>query len=101
MNELSETDPVPGNTSAYLRGALASQRGDLHEACEWLATAETLGHRAGLVIPSEALKRNRGRLLAGPEGQRVIDEADAALSSLGIVNPARWAATFAAGIVPA
>src|SRR5262249_14599662 len=44
-----------------------------------------------------AARRRRGELAGGEEGQRFVDEADAAMRAQGICNPARMTAMFFPG----
>ncbi len=87
------------SVAAYIRAALASQRGEYPLAIRLLEQAEASARRAGNVVPAECLKRHRGQLSGDPTGQLIVGEADQALATTGVRNPSKWAASFVAGIV--
>jgi hypothetical protein len=97
---LAQLQRAEGDAAAHLiRGAIASQRGQRAQAIEQLRVAELCCRQAGANVPAENVKRHRSRLIAGPEGERLRADADAALTQHGVANPPRWAVTFAGGVV--
>jgi hypothetical protein len=86
-------------SACVIRAALAAQHGELADARRLLARAETACLSVGMVVPANAIRRQLGRITGGEVGRRRIEEADAGLRQLGVVNPARWADAFVFGSV--
>jgi hypothetical protein len=78
--------PVATATQA----AIAFQRGNQDRALALLGEAEERFASREMAAYRDMARRQRGLLLGGEEGQKLIDEADAALSARGVVNPARF-----------
>jgi hypothetical protein len=90
----------PGVLYIYLwklDASVAATRGDRERALAMLLKAETICVECELGMVLEPLRRRRGELLGGEEGRALVEAADAAMRAEGIVNPARWAASFVPG----
>jgi serine/threonine protein kinase len=79
-----------------LGASLAATRGDRERALDLLARAEA-ACAAGMGMLVAPLRRRRGELLGGDEGQALVDAADAAMRAQGVVDPARVAASMVPG----
>jgi len=83
--------------AAALRGAVASVRGDDGGAIDWLRRAEPLLARASLDMLVATVKRARGRLMGGQEGQRLEADAQQWFADQGVCEPARFGAMVVPG----
>lgn len=82
-----------------VRGAVAFLRGDREEALARVSAAfDAYAERpAYYALTAALLRRQRGRLLSGEEGARIVREAERDILEKGVRNPVRWARTFLPG----
>jgi hypothetical protein len=82
-----------------VRGATASLRGDRAEALARVTAAfDGYAERpAYYALTAALLRRQRGLLLGGDEGARIVREAERDILEKGVRNPMRWAKTFLPG----
>ena len=80
-----------------LRAGLAFHAGHLDHAVELLEEAEDLAEESELILNSVAIKRARGLLIGGDEGEMLVRSADTFLLEQGLSRPDRIAEIFAPG----
>ncbi len=80
-----------------LRAGVANLRGRSEEAVRQLATAEGGLEAADMRMYAAAARRQRGRLLGGAEGEKLVQQADALMKAEGVREPARIAAVLVPG----
>jgi len=85
--------------SLMLKAGLAFHAGNVDRAIELLEEAELLAQEADLVLSGVAMKRARGVLLGGEEGDATVQQADRYLREQGVRRPDRVAEIFGAGFV--
>lgn len=99
--ELGELSAQPGTVSRYdaaLIGAgLAHHQGRRDQAVERLLEAEKVAVGEKLLARVHYARYRRGSLIGGADGARLVDAAEAYLSSEGIANPSAWMAMNAPG----
>ncbi|WP_428262548.1 serine/threonine-protein kinase PknK [Haliangium sp.] len=74
--------------AALVRAGMAACRGDAELAAAGLARAAQDLDRGDMPLLAAAARRRRGQLVGGADGQRLIDDADAAMNLRGIARPA-------------
>jgi hypothetical protein len=87
--------------AAALRAGLAVQQGNAEAAIASLDEAERGCGARSMASHAAALRRQRGVLLGGAEGERLIASADAVLAGEGIVRPERYTAMLVPGMTRA
>jgi hypothetical protein len=88
-------DCVP--MSHLLRASIARLRGDPAGARSHLSSALQGFEATGMAVHAAIARHHLGGLIGGDEGRALIEAAHAVMTSHGIAEPARWAATFAPG----
>ncbi len=83
--------------SRLLQAGSAHLRGDDAAAVASLRAAARLADEVPMKLYAAAARRVLGHLIGGTEGERLIDEADAAFALEGVVNPTRYAALICPG----
>lgn len=78
-----------------LQAAVAAARGDSETAVNLLRTAESGFDAADMALYAAAARRRLGDLIGGDDGRRLIETADAWMSSQNVRNPARMTAMLA------
>ena len=73
-----------------LRAGALAVRGQTQAARATLAESASGFDGADMPLHAAAVRHRSALLLGGPEGQRLADEAEAALRALGLVNPTAW-----------
>jgi hypothetical protein len=80
-----------------IQGGIAALRHQTDEALVRLGDSEQGFAAADMAVYAAAARRQRGRLLSGTEGRRLVEDADACMTSQDIREPARIAAMLAPG----
>jgi len=75
-----------------LRAGAAARRGRIEPCVAELTRAEAGFERADMALHAAAARRRRGEVLAGDEGRRLVEEADAWMASQDIRNQVRMTA---------
>lgn len=88
--------PCARGAADLIRGLLSSRRGRDAEARSRFASAADFFDAAGMVLHAAAVRRHRGVLCGGDEGQSEREAAEAILRARGVADPARWCATILA-----
>ncbi len=83
--------------SKGLCAGLANLNGNTEEAVRLLAESSRLFGGHEMPNWSACATRCQGLVIGGDEGAELVREADAALTELGVFNPARWAAAWFPG----
>ena len=78
-----------------LEAAADQLEGRTDDARKHLADATLLCEAAGMQVISALARRRTGELMGGDLGARIITDADAVLHRHGVVNPVKFARTFA------
>jgi hypothetical protein len=73
-----------------LKAAVEYTNGNATEALRLLVSAEARCQAAELGVNTASVRRARGQLLGGAEGEKLIASAEAFLRAQGVVNPARF-----------
>jgi eukaryotic-like serine/threonine-protein kinase len=81
----------------FIRAAIAGARRDLVRAVALLDKATEAFTSADMFSHAAATRRRRGELLGGDEGQALVEESNAWMTSQGIQNPPRMTAMYAPG----
>jgi eukaryotic-like serine/threonine-protein kinase len=79
------TDPF----ADLIRASVAELSGDRHAALAHLASAESGFEATDTGLYAAAARFRRGELLGGPEGERLVADADAWMRKEHVANPAR------------
>ncbi|MFE8601429.1 serine/threonine-protein kinase [Archangium violaceum] len=95
ISRQGRSDSVP--VSWLLRASIARIRGDVAGARSHLASAIQGFEAAGMTVHAAIARHHQGGLIGGDEGRALVRAAHAVMTSHGIAEPARWAATFAPG----
>ncbi len=80
-----------------IRASVAALRGDTHTAVAFLASAESGFETTDAGLYSAAARSRRGELVGGTEGERLITEAEAWMTSKRVANPVRLRMLLAPG----
>lgn len=80
-----------------MRAPIAAAYGDREGAIQLLEQAETASTRSDMSACVAACRRQRGRLMGGSKGRRLVHDADIAMADLGIRYPARFVRLLAPG----
>ena len=98
-----EREPVPCARAqgALVRASIAATRGKVDVAIAGFDDAARRFAEEHMVLYAAACKRRAGELRGGPEGGRVVHEADAAFAAEGVCNAERFSATIASRVTPA
>jgi hypothetical protein len=83
--------------ACVLRAALASRCGERMRAIELLERAEAAHASAAMSLHVAYVRRRRGELIGGDEGEALVWEADRAFEEAGIREPGRWLGMLAPG----
>ncbi|MET0406003.1 MAG: protein kinase [Cystobacter sp.] len=83
--------------AALLRAAVASARGQRARALVELEEALSGLDLSGERMLVACVRRRKGELLGGAEGQALIEASEAAMRAEGIQEPARWTEVYAPG----
>jgi eukaryotic-like serine/threonine-protein kinase len=86
--------PIAAPHAGLIRAAIAHQTGQPAEAVDYLNRAEAAFAEAELALYAAVARRRRGELLKDPG---LVAEADAAITSRGVVDPGRFAGLYAPG----
>jgi len=80
-----------------LQAAVEYMNGNADEALRLMVSAEARFQAAEMSLSAAGVRRSRGQLLGGPEGEKLIASAEAFLQAQGVVNPARFVEAFGLG----
>ena len=80
-----------------LSAGIAAHRGHDEKALEHLRTVFSTTESHEMLLCAAVARRRYGELVGGDEGKQAIDEADRAITDLGIRRPDRICAIFAPG----
>jgi serine/threonine protein kinase len=94
----SEKLPWADGLAGLVRAGVAGCRGDRSGVCAILRETITVFEAAGMPLHAAVARRRLGECLDGTDGFRLIDQADAALTALGIRNPSRITALYAPAV---
>jgi hypothetical protein len=86
--------------ASLVRAGVAAAGGDLSQAEAQLRAAVDGLERADMMLYAAAARWQRGRILGGDEGQKLVASAERWMTEQGIVNKARMAAMLAPGFEP-
>jgi hypothetical protein len=91
-----EGEKLPWSTAVatMFRGALAAARGDTATAAKTLEESEIQFGAIDMRLYAAACRRRRGELLAGPEGELLVRDADARFEAEGTRNPQRMVGLY-------
>jgi predicted Ser/Thr protein kinase len=92
-----EEMPFASAYAAWLRAGVAFVRGEGGAALAKAERAQALFERADMELAAACVQHARGRMLGGSEGTAIVRKAEARLTAAGVRNPARLAASYAAG----
>ncbi|HZU39347.1 MAG TPA: protein kinase [Gemmataceae bacterium] len=87
--------------AGLLHAGAAACRGSSSSACAALEESIATFDKAGMALYAAVARRRLGECLAGTKGDRLIDEADAAMAGRDIRNPIRMTALYAPGFANA
>jgi hypothetical protein len=85
-----EQSPWADAYAHCLRASIDAMRGHAESARVRLTRAEQGFAAADMEVLAALVKRRRGTLLQGAEGQAIVAAADELLKLRGIINPLRW-----------
>ena len=83
---------------SLLRAGVARRQGDTASAKALLEQALTGFDSSRMEVHSACVRRIKGVLLGGEEGDTMVKEADALMKARGILDPPRWIAIVAPGL---
>ncbi len=89
--------PYASGQTAMWRAAIAIRRGRRDAALAAVDVALAAFAEAALPLESAYARRRKGQLLGGNAGRALVAEAEGAMRALGVVNPAPWVRSQAAG----
>jgi hypothetical protein len=92
-----ENLPWADGLAGLLQAGAAACRGDRAGAGAILRETIVTFEKVGMPLHAAVARRRLGECLADAEGNRLIDEADAAMAGRDIRNPVRWTALYAPG----
>ncbi|HWE29875.1 MAG TPA: hypothetical protein VHB97_17815, partial [Polyangia bacterium] len=89
--------PYASGQTAMWRAAIATRRGKRDAALAQVEVALACFAEAALPLESAYARRRKGQILGGEGGRALVTEAEAAMRTLGIVNPPFWVRSQAPG----
>jgi eukaryotic-like serine/threonine-protein kinase len=89
--------PYASGQTAMWRAAIAIRRGQRDAALAAVEAALAYFGEASLPLESAYARRRKGQIVGGNSGRALVAEAEAAMKALGVVNPAPWVRSQAAG----
>ena len=92
-----ERMPWASGLALLLRAGVASVRRRPQEALRFLEAAERDFRAADMALHAAVASRRRGEILAGREGDGLVEEADRWMTDQRVVNPGRMTAMIAPG----
>ena len=93
-----EATPFGVAAATAVRASVRAAEGDRQGAITLLTNAEASFQFADMLMYESAIRRQRGLLLGGEEGKRLISTADEFMQSQGIVRPDRIADMLVPGV---
>jgi hypothetical protein len=94
---LRENLPWANGLSGMLHAGAAACRGDRRGACATLEETIAIFEKVGMPLHAAVARRRLGECLAGAKGNKLIEEAEAAMAKRDIRNPIRMTALYAPG----
>src|SRR5262249_32517812 len=83
--KMAWADPI----AQLIHAGIAMIRGDRKEATGLLTAAESGFVSTGMALHAAATQRRRGELIGGPQGDALVEAANAWMLDQNIKNPAR------------
>jgi hypothetical protein len=93
-----EKRPWSSAYACFLQAGIALRRGQHIRSSELLRESAGRFDACNMRLNAIIARRCLGRIIGGPEGRSLVDEADAWMRAQGIQNPGRWAAMYAPGL---
>jgi hypothetical protein len=93
-----ERTPWGDALALVARAGIAATRGDVDVAVRLVASSEQTLQGLDMALHAAGARRQRGRLIGGDEGTRLVADADRSMREQRIQNPERVAAMLCPGV---